>query len=46
MRDAEDYPAYVVGACVDITERKRAEAEREMLLSSLRHHAGQLQALA
>jgi PAS domain S-box-containing protein len=34
--DADGRPAYMTGACVDITERKRAAAERERLLQAER----------
>ncbi|WP_017715713.1 PAS domain S-box protein [Kamptonema formosum] len=34
--DDEGKPLYMTGACADITERKRAEAEREVLLESER----------
>ena len=31
-----------IGSCVDLTDRKRAESEREYLISQLRHLAGQM----
>jgi two-component sensor histidine kinase len=37
FRDEEDRPAYMTGACVDITERKRAEASQHLLLEELNH---------
>lgn len=35
--DGEGRPAYMTGACVDITERKRAEASQHLLLEELNH---------
>ena len=32
IRDAEGNPAYMLGACLDITERRRIEEERDKLL--------------
>jgi PAS domain S-box-containing protein len=44
MRDAEGRPAYMTGACLDVTERKRIEEERnaalakhQLLLRELNH---------
>ena len=37
FRDGEGCPAYMTGACVDITERKRAEASQHLLLEELNH---------
>jgi PAS domain S-box-containing protein len=44
MRDAEGRPAYMTGACLDVTERKRMEEERnaalakhQLLLRELNH---------
>src|SRR3954452_16664189 len=37
FRDEEDRPIYMTGACVDITERKRAEASQHLLLEELNH---------
>jgi PAS domain S-box-containing protein len=37
FRDEEGRPVYMTGACVDITERKRAEASQHLLLEELNH---------
>lgn len=37
MRDAEDNPVEIVGACVDIHDRRMAEAAAEALARDLRH---------
>ncbi|MBM3989896.1 MAG: PAS domain S-box protein [Planctomycetes bacterium] len=37
MRDAEDNPIEIVGACVDIHDRRMAEAAAEALARDLRH---------
>jgi PAS domain S-box-containing protein len=35
--DAEGRPLYMIGACVDVTERKRAEERQTLLLNELNH---------
>ena len=37
FRDEDGRPIYMTGACVDITERKRAEASQHLLLEELNH---------
>ena len=44
-RDAEGRPLYFISQIQDITERKRAEAERERLLAQVRGQAEQLGAI-
>ena len=37
VHDAEGRPLYMIGACLDITERKRAEERQALLLNELNH---------
>ena len=42
FRDSDGRPAYMAGACVDITERKRNEDARHLLLRELNHRVKNL----